>query len=140
VLGSWVSSGLRSYRPAARIYRSIYDGAGKHLAAGEKNHPKIELLRSVDKIIDDIHPFKPFDVGRELCGSMAGVYWIAQGRLHIFYGASKKPLTVAVLAIWDGPTNEVQLHDADILCTQMILSGKVHVLSAEMRAGRAAAN
>jgi hypothetical protein len=90
----------------------------------------------LDAIINDVMPLQPFDSGTELGGRLAGVYWISQDTLHIFYGASPKPRTVVILAIWDGPNSEAHLRQADILCTQMLLSGRFR----EMLSRRAAAN
>jgi len=126
--------------PAVRAYQSICDAARNKLAAGEDRSPRVDLLRSVDDIIDNVIPFSPFQSGAELCGGLSGVYWISRGRLHVFYEASKKPLTIAILCIWDGPTNEVHMRNADAICTEMLLSGKYYVLPPDSKVRRAAAN
>lgn len=104
--------------------------------SGEKDGAQARLLNMLDAIINDVMPFHPFDSGNELGGRLAGVYWISQDTLHIFYQASAKPRTVIILAIWDGPNSEAHLRQADILCTQMLLSGKFR----DMLGRRAAAN
>ncbi len=126
--------------PAVRAYQVICDAARNKLAEGEDRSPRVELLRSVDEIIDHVIPFSPFQSGTELRGNLSGVYWISRGRLHVFYEASKKPLTIAILCIWDGPTNEVHMQKADVICTELLLSGKFHVLPDYLTLRRAAAN
>lgn len=113
---------------------SMYTYLSAH--SGEKDSAETRLLSILDAIINDVMPFHPFDSGTELGGRLAGVYWISQDTLHIFYEASPKPRTVIILAIWDGPNSEAHLRQADILCTQMLLSGKFR----EMLSRRAVAN
>src|SRR6266852_2946935 len=105
--------------PAVSMYDTIRD-----LAAGEKHGAKFELFKLLDKIIDEVVSKDPFELGTELRGSLRGVYWISENTLHIFYEASAKPSTVVILSIWDGPNSEAHMRQADILCTQIFLSGK----------------
>jgi hypothetical protein len=105
---------------------SMYTYLSAH--SGTKDSTEIKLLHLLDEIIDEVMPFRPFDSGTELGGRLAGVYWISQDTLHIFYGASPKPRTVVILSIWDGPNSEAHLRQADILCTQMVFSGKFREL------------
>jgi hypothetical protein len=104
--------------PAVSMYAYLSSHSGPNDSAGTK------LLNILDQIIDEVMPFRPFDSGTELGGSLAGVYWISQDTLHIFYGVSPKPRTVVILSIWDGPNSEAHTRQADILCTQMVLSGE----------------
>jgi hypothetical protein len=116
--------------PAVRMY--------KYLSAhsGAKDNTETKLLNILDEIINDVMPFQPFDSGTELGGCLAGVYWISQDTLHVFYQASPKPQTVVIISIWDGPDSDAHVRQADILCTQMFLSGRFP----QMLACRAAAN
>jgi hypothetical protein len=113
---------------------SIYEYLSAH--SGAKQSTESELLKWLDEIVDDALTFKPFDSGKELGGCLAGVHWISRGTLHIFYEKSPKPRTVVILSIWDGPNSEAHVRQADILCAQMLQSGKFQ----EMLTHRAAAN
>lgn len=113
---------------------SAYQFLAAH--SGAKSGSKSELLSSLDEIIDDVLTFKPFDSGSELGGLFAGLYWISQGTLHIFYEASPRPRTVVIVFIWDGPNFEAHVRKADILCAEILRSGKLQ----EMVTRPAAAN
>ncbi|MGB8801611.1 MAG: hypothetical protein WCC97_13060 [Candidatus Acidiferrales bacterium] len=120
--------------PAVRMYDSIC-----RLAAGEKDGARTELRNSVDEVFDNMIPFRPFELGTELGGTLAGVYWISRGTLHVFYEASTKPSTIVVLFIWDGPNSEAHFQQADILCTELLLAGRLQLKTATPTR-RAAAN
>jgi hypothetical protein len=109
--------------PAVRMYQYLADLAAH---SGGKETTKTNLLQTLDKIIDEVMPFRPFDSGTELDGRLAGVYWISHGTLHIFYEASPKPRTVVILSVWDGPNSEAHVRRAEIICTEMVVSGTLH--------------
>jgi hypothetical protein len=112
--------------PAARTYQSL-----RGLAAGKTQDRERELLRSIDKIIDEELPGNPYERGRKLYGSVAGVslegvYWVSRDTLHIFYESAVKPLTIVIDFIWTGgPNAEANIQRADLLFAQMLLSGQL---------------
>lgn len=111
--------------PAERTYNNL-----RALSAGERSGRERELLRSIDEIINEEIPNKPFS-GRKLYGLLAGIsveglYWISRETLHVFYEASVKPLTIVIDFIWTGgPNTEANIQQADLLFAQMLLSGQV---------------
>jgi len=113
---------------------SMYEYLSAH--SGATKNTESELLKWLDEMVDDALTFKPFESGKELGGCLAGVHWISRETLHVFYEKSPKPQTVVILSIWDGPNSEAHVRQADLLCAQMLRSGKLQ----EMMTRRVAAN
>ena len=104
---------------AAEIYENIC-----RLAADTTDSGYSRLQESVDDVFDNVIPFRPFEVGTELGGSLGGLYYVSRETIHVFYEKSPRPLTLNVIFIWDGPDSETHVEQADVICTKMLLSAR----------------
>jgi hypothetical protein len=111
--------------PAERVYRRIREAATECIELGDASSAKAITLKAVDDLIDKTIPHSPFETGRELSPPLARIFWVSRERLHIFYTASPKPRTIAILSIWDTPKNEASRQHADAILKQMVLSGQL---------------
>jgi hypothetical protein len=114
--------------PAERVYRKIKDAAMECIELGDACNAKVLTLKAVDDLIDKTIPQSPFETGRELSPPLTRIFWVSRERLHIFYTASPKPRTIAILSIWDTPKSEAARQHADAVLKQMVLSGQLDEL------------
>src|ERR1700756_3003481 len=119
---------------AAEIYENIC-----RLAADTTDSGYSRLQESVDDVFDNVIPFRPFEIGTELGGSLGGLYYVSRETIHVFYEKSSKPRTLVVIFIWDGPNSEAHEQQADAICTQMLLSARLQPVT-RPRVGIAATN
>lgn len=118
--------------PAEAAYEII-----RSRAAGAKQGPKFELLKSLDRILDHV---VTLHAGTELCGQLGlgalkGIYWASKDSLHVFYRVSTKPLTVVVVFISDVLPSEADT--VDQISMELISSGRVKVLPRGIARGAA---
>lgn len=111
--------------PAERMYRKMKEAATECIELGDACNAKVITLKAVDELIDKTIPQSPFETGRELSPPLTRIFWVSKERLHIFYTASPKPRTIAILSIWDTPKNEAARQHADAILKQMVLSGQL---------------
>ncbi len=116
--------------PAEKMYRRICEHARGCIELGDVSNPKVAVLGVVDELIDKTIPNNPFEAGRELSHPLTRVFWVYRERLHVFYVASPKPQTIAILSIWDTPKNDAHLRQADVILKHLVLTGQLdHVLA-----------
>lgn len=126
---------VRLAPPAVRTYENLH-----RLAAGEGGTVQTNAAHAqlLDMLIDDAIPSSPF-TGIKLPGSLSGTYLISRQTIQVFYEINPKTFTVIILVILDDPAREENARRADLICTQMLLSGKVQLLPSGI-GRRAAAN
>ena len=105
--------------PAAKIYENI-----SRRAAGDDGGIDYELLHIVDKVIDDVISSNPY----QRWHAPLGLYWISYGSVLFFYDVLPQSRVVLILWICAVPARRDNVKKADMICTQLLLSGKVQVL------------
>ena len=113
---------VRLAPPAARTYESMH-----RLATGQGGNVQANAAQLLDTLLDDVIPSSPF-AGIKLPGTLSGVYLISKQSIQLFYEVSPKTFTVVILLILDAPAREENARRADLICTQMLLSGKLQLL------------
>jgi len=129
---------VRLAAPAARMYEQI-----SALAAGGKgSQVNAALLSLLDKVIDEVLPSNPTMAGSKFFGALEleGVYWISEGTIHFFYEINAKATTVVILSILNSPIRRDHSQRADIICTEMLMSGSLPTSQLKLAARRAVAN
>jgi mRNA-degrading endonuclease RelE of RelBE toxin-antitoxin system len=119
--------------PAERTYQNIH-----RLSAGDSGNVQANIVQLLDALLDDVLPSSPFS-GTKLPGSLSGTYLISRQTIQLIYEIHPKTFTVIILLIIDAPAREEYARRADLICTQMLLSGKVQLLPSGI-VRRAAAN
>jgi hypothetical protein len=99
----------------------------QRLAAGEGSTVQTNAAQLLDALLDDIIPQRPFN-GIKLTGILSGTYLISRQALQVIYEINAKLLTVVILLILDAPAREENARRADLICTQMLLSGRLQIL------------
>jgi mRNA-degrading endonuclease RelE of RelBE toxin-antitoxin system len=97
------------------------------LAAGEGGNAQASAVQQLETLLDDFIPSRPF-TGIELPGSLSGTRLISKSTIQLIYEIHAKTLTVTILLILDAPAREENARRADLICTQMLLSGQVQLL------------
>jgi hypothetical protein len=115
---------VRLAPPAARAYENMH-----RLATGEGGNVQTNAAHAklLDMLLDDVISSSPF-TGIKMPGSLSGTYLVSRQTIQVFYEIYPKTFTVIILVILDDPAREENARRADVICTQMLLSGQVQLL------------
>lgn len=124
---------VRLAPPATRTYENMH-----RLAAGEGSSVQTNAVQLLDALLDDLIPSSPF-TGIKMPGRLSGTYLISRQAIQLVYEVNTETSTVIILLILDAPAREENERRADLICTQMLLSGRFQLLPPGI-SRRAAAN
>ena len=111
-------------KQAERTYTRIYDQAQACIGRGDVSNSRVTLLKMVDEVIDKIIPHDPFHPSRSLSGPLSNIFRISKARMRIFYAASSKAKTIAILFISDTPRKYGDTRDPYSVFTKLVVSGQ----------------
>lgn len=102
-------------------YRTIGQVASRSIEEGGRTDSKVTLLQTLDVILD-VHILRdPFNKKKALSSPLYRVFWVAEGRLRVFYTASLKPKTLTVVHIAVSDRKRVSLKSAEAIALERLL-------------------